>query len=89
MGRPKTPRRVCSKPCCSCFTPQSGGVLSDGVIIMKDEFEALKLHDIDGFNQSVAAKKMNVSQPTFARILASAHKKLSSAIIKGGEIRIN
>jgi predicted DNA-binding protein (UPF0251 family) len=56
---------------------------------MKDEFEALKLHDIDGFNQSVAAKKMNVSQPTFARILASAHKKLSSAIIKGGEIRIN
>jgi predicted DNA-binding protein (UPF0251 family) len=40
-------------------------------------------------NQKEAAKKMKVSQPTFARILSSAHQKLSSAIVGGGEIRIN
>jgi predicted DNA-binding protein (UPF0251 family) len=90
MGRPKLPRKGCCKPVCSCFKPEDPnkkGLL--GVDLGKDEFAALKLHDVDGLDQKEAAKKMKVSQPTFARILASAHQKLSSAIVAGGEIRIN
>jgi uncharacterized protein len=59
-----------------------------GVDLKEDEFSALKLHDVDGLGQKAASLKMKISQPTFARILSSAHKKLSSAIIKGEEIRI-
>lgn len=55
----------------------------------QDEFSALKFHDMDGLSQKEASLKMKVSQPTFARILASARKKVASAIIKGEEIRIN
>ena len=53
-----------------------------------DELEALKLHDVDDLEQIDAAKKMKISQPTFARILNSAYKKIAEAIIKGKAIRI-
>jgi len=55
---------------------------------LPDELEAIKLHDVDGLEQIDAAKKMNISQPTFGRILDSAYKKISEAIIKGKAIRI-
>lgn len=89
MTRPRIPRRIRSRPCCSCYKPEGSpkGNLP-GVTLQTDEFEALKLHDVDGLNQEAAAKKMKVSQPTFARILASVHKKVAEAIVGGKEIKI-
>lgn len=56
---------------------------------MPDELEALKLYEVDGLEQTEAAKKMKISQPTFARLLGSAHKKVAQAIISGQAIRID
>lgn len=61
----------------------------DEVEIMPDEVEAIKLYLVDGLDQTQSAKKMKISQPTFARIINSATKKLGEAIIKGKAIRIN
>jgi predicted DNA-binding protein (UPF0251 family) len=58
------------------------------VLLAKDELEALKLHDVDGLGQIEASKKMKISQPTFARILDSAYKKVAKAIVGGMAIRI-
>jgi predicted DNA-binding protein (UPF0251 family) len=58
------------------------------VVLEKDELEALKLHDVDGLEQIKAAKKMKISQPTFARILDSTYKKVADAIINGKAIKI-
>lgn len=58
------------------------------VVFLPDELEALKLHEIDGLEQIEASEKMRISQPTFARILDSAHKKIAQAIILGKAIRI-
>jgi len=89
MARPKSPRRMCCKPCCTCFKPQGlDGDKHGEVDLLADEFEALKLHDVDGLNQEAAAKEMKISQSTFARILASVHKKVAEAIVGGKEIRI-
>jgi len=55
---------------------------------LPDELEALKLYEIDSLEQTEAAEKMKISQPTFARILNSAHKKIAKALIKGKAIRI-
>jgi predicted DNA-binding protein (UPF0251 family) len=57
-------------------------------ILPADELEALKLHEVDGLEQIEAAAKMKISQPTFARLLESAHKKIARAIILGKAIRI-
>ncbi len=58
------------------------------VILLADELEALKLYEVDGLDQTQSAKKMNISQPTFARILDGAQKKIAEAIVNGKAIRI-
>lgn len=57
-------------------------------VLLPDELEAVKLYGVDGLEQTVAAVKMKISQPTFARLLGSANRKIARAIIKGEAIRI-
>ena len=52
------------------------------------KLEALKLHDVDSLEQIAAAKKMKISQPTFARTIDAAYKKIAEALIKGKAIRL-
>lgn len=52
------------------------------------EFEAMRLKHYIGLNQKAAAEKMGISQPTFSRILESAHQKNTSALIEGKLIKI-
>jgi len=54
-----------------------------------EEFEAIRLVDFKQVPQIEAGKQMEVSQPTFSRILASARKKIADAIINGKAIKIN
>ncbi|HOR01910.1 MAG TPA: DUF134 domain-containing protein [Candidatus Woesebacteria bacterium] len=90
MVRPKNPRRLRFNPEVFYFKPR-GVPLSvlEEVELLPDELEALKLHDVDKLDQVAAAKKMNVSQPTFGRILDKAYKKIATAIIKGKAIKIS
>ncbi|NMB56380.1 DUF134 domain-containing protein [Candidatus Beckwithbacteria bacterium] len=89
MPRPKIKRFLNFNPNVYYFKPQGIPLkLLDEVIINRDELEAIKLHDIDNLDQLEASKKMQVSQPTFARILDNAYKKIADAIITGKAIRI-
>jgi len=53
-----------------------------------EEAEALRLKNIKDLDQIDAAKLMKTSQSTFQRILSSAYKKMSKAIIEGKAIKI-
>ena len=53
-----------------------------------DEFEAMRLADLDGHYQEQAAKQMNVSRTTFSRIIESAHRKVADVIVHGKALRI-
>ncbi|MBM3253734.1 MAG: DUF134 domain-containing protein [Candidatus Omnitrophica bacterium] len=89
MPRPRLPRCLRFKPNVFYYKPQGIPLrMLEEVALLPDELEAIKLHDVDGLEQMDAAKKMNISQPTFARILDSAYKKIASAIISGKAIRI-
>ena len=89
MPRSKIPRCVCFNPGVYYFKPHGIPLrLLEETVLMPDEVEALKLYEIDGLEQVVAAKKMKISQPTFARILGSANKKIAEDIIQGKAIRI-
>lgn len=52
------------------------------------EFEAMRLKHYIGLNQKIAAEKMGVSQPTFSRILESAHRKNTLALLEGKTINV-
>jgi len=58
------------------------------ITLFFDEIEALKLHNIDDFSQIEVAERMNISQPTVARILKRAYKKITTALLEGKTIRI-
>jgi len=58
------------------------------VELTTEEVEALRLKNTEGLDQEESAKKMNTSQSTFQRILSSAYKKITEAIVQGKAIKI-
>jgi predicted DNA-binding protein (UPF0251 family) len=58
------------------------------VILGVDEYEALRLVDLEGLQQKDAAERMKVSRATCARILEKAHRKVAEALTAGKAIRI-
>jgi predicted DNA-binding protein (UPF0251 family) len=60
----------------------------DEVVMTLDEFEAVRLADLDGLYQEQAAEQMNVSRPTFSRIIESAHRKVADVLVHGKALRI-
>lgn len=58
------------------------------VLMTLDEFEAIRLADLDGLYQEQAASKMNVSRATFSRIVDSARRKVADALVHGKALRI-
>jgi predicted DNA-binding protein (UPF0251 family) len=89
MTRPIKPRWVRFNPNVTYFKPRAVPLsLLEEVELGTDELEALRLCDLEGQEQMKAAKEMKISQSTLQRILTSAHKKISEALIKGKAIKI-
>lgn len=89
MPRPKRARRLRFDPHVTYFKPRGIPLRQlEEVELMRDELEAIKLYNIDGLDQTAAAKQMNISQPTFARLLNKANQKIADAIINGKAIKI-
>jgi len=87
--RPKKQRRIGYCPHCDYFKPRGIPLRKlNEVNLAIDEVEALRLADLNNIEQIKAAKKMNISQSTFQRILALAHKKTAEALLSGKAIRI-
>ncbi|MEM5777633.1 MAG: DUF134 domain-containing protein [Candidatus Aenigmatarchaeota archaeon] len=89
MPRPRRCRRIFFKPNVTYFKPAGLRVIKlEEIILTVDEIEALRLKDFLDLDQEEAARKMNVSQPTFHRIISSARKKIADAIINGKALKI-
>ncbi len=89
MTRPKLHRRVEFEPIFTYYKPAGIRMRElDESILTVDEFEALRLKDLLGLEQGEAAAKMNISQPTFHRLILSARKKIADAIVNGKAIKI-
>jgi uncharacterized protein len=89
MGRPPLCRRVGFVPSITFFKP-AGIPLRDleEICLSVEELEAIRIKDLEDLEQEQCAEKMNISRPTFVRIIDSARKKVAEALIKGKAIRI-
>jgi predicted DNA-binding protein (UPF0251 family) len=89
MARPKRCRRISSTPGSRYFKPK-GIPLSaiEEVALSFDEYEAIRLADLNGLYQEQAAELMGVSRQTFGRIIESAHQKVAEALVKGRALKI-
>ena len=89
MSRPQCCRRIAGRPIASVFHPAGVPVHDlDEIVLTLDEFEAIRLADLEGLYQEQAAERMSVSRPTFGRILAAAHRKVAEALAHGKALKI-
>ena len=89
MPRPRKCRHIGFKPGITYFKPRAVPLrYLEEVCLSFEELEALRLKDMEGLEQEEAATRMQVSRPTFQRILASARKKVAEALLEGKAIRI-
>lgn len=58
------------------------------IIIDLDEFEAMRLCDVEELDQTAAGVRMGVSRGTIQRLLTSGRKKLIEALMNSSVIRI-
>src|SRR5450759_5784218 len=84
VARPAKPRFVTGEPCVDCFQPRgiTLGELEEERLSV-EELEALKLSDIEGLYQEDAAERMEVSRPTFRRVLKSGRGKVARCLVEG------
>jgi len=89
MSRPRLYRKIRFNPKITYFKPQGVPMRTLEIIeLSAEEMEALRLKNIKDLDQVQAAKEMKTSQSTFQRILSSANKKISQALIQGKAIKI-
>lgn len=87
--RPQKTRWIKCLPDERCFRPKCKPLnKTEGVFLSFDEFEAIRLADFEGLYQLEAARLMKVSRSTFARIAASARKKIADALVNIKAIKI-
>lgn len=89
MVRPTKPRWVEFYPTVTYFKPAGIRMRElEEVSLGVDEVEALRLKDLMGLEQEECAKRMNLAQSTFQRILTAAREKVSRVLIEGKALRI-
>lgn len=89
MPRPSKCRRVAFLPNVTYFKPAGIPLrVLDEVRLSVEEAEAVRLKDLEGLAQAPSAEKMNISRPTFQRVLASARRKIADVLLNGKAIRI-
>jgi predicted DNA-binding protein (UPF0251 family) len=89
MARPHKQRYVSTHPSTCAFKPWGIPLPQlESVVLSLDELEAIRLADFEGDQQEQAAAKMNISRPTFGRILENAHKTVADALLHGKALQI-
>lgn len=87
-GRRKKVRYIQKMPKTTQFSPRGKPGRPDEAQLNIDHYEAIKLADYQGYNQSEGAKAMGISRPTFGRILREGRQILADALTNSKIIRI-
>ena len=88
MPRPQKCRRVCQLPRCAGFTPAGQAGTAEQVILTVDEYEVIRLVDLEGLTQEACAAQMEIARTTVTGIYDSARRKLAQALVHGKSLVI-
>lgn len=89
MARPTKWRKIENIPGILFFVPSEKASAEFPENILKlEELEAIRLKDLEGLEQEECAEKMEVSRPTFQRILLAAREKVADSLVNGKAIHI-
>ena len=87
MPRPPRCRRICGKPRIDAFRPDGGG---DGapILLTLDEYEVIRLVDLERRTHEQCAAQMDISRSTVQEICESARSKLAACLVHGRPLRV-
>ena len=89
MPRPRKRRRICRMPTQISFGPAGANYSSGHQINMTvDEYEAIRLIDLEGMTQEECAHRMGVARTTAQAIYNSARIKLAHCLVNGKRMSI-
>jgi len=83
MPRPKKWRTVCRMPRTCRFGPLDGPAQAEIVELTVDEYEAIRLIDLEGLTQEECAAQMGVARTTAQGIYAQARRKTADSLVNG------
>ena len=84
MPRPRKWRKVCCLPESSRFGPLDFPANTGNSVNMTvDEYETIRLIDLEGFTQEECANQMNIARTTVQGIYNDARKKLAESLVNG------
>lgn len=89
MPRPRKFRKVCCMPDIDKFGPL--GSVVDGkesVIMSVDEYETIRLIDLEGLTQEECGEEMQVARTTVQGIYQTARKKIADSLVNGKILKI-
>lgn len=88
MPRPRKCRRVCRLPSHRGFSPLGENPCAEPVMLRVEEYEAIRLIDLEGLTQEECAQQMGVARTTVTGIVDQARRKLAEALVHGRPLRI-
>lgn len=89
MPRPRKWRTVCCLPQRDQFGPLNASMDEKHCITMTiDEYETIRLIDLEGYTQQECAKQMDIARTTVQGIYNNARKKLAQSLVNGKLLRI-
>ncbi len=87
MARPQRRRRICREPAYPAFSPD--GVPNPApTVLTLDEFEVIRLVDLEGQTHEQAAGQMEISRSTATEIYESARRKMADSLVNGHRLLI-
>ena len=88
MPRPSKARRICQTPACGRFGPMNEPAHAS-VVMTVDEFETIRLIDLEGMTQEQCAEQMDIARTTVQAIYSSARLKLARCLVNQMELTID
>lgn len=89
MSRPLKWRKVCCLPENNRFGPLDLNADKNNQVTMTvDEYETIRLIDLEGFTQLECANQMHIARTTVQGIYMEARKKIAESIVNGKELLI-
>ena len=88
MSRPRKWRKICVLPENDKFGPLEVHENEEYVNMSVDEYETIRLIDLEGYTQEECAAKMNVARTTIQGIYNTARYKLADVLVHGKNLVI-
>ena len=88
MARPRKRRRVCRLPNIKAYGPLDGHIHDEPIILSVEEYEVIRLIDLEGLEQEQCAERMEVARSTIQRMYQEAKRKVADSLVNGKTLKI-